>query len=176
MLLSISRLAPHKNHAAVIRAAALLPSGPRVRIIGRGSEAGALRALAGRLGVELRLDETWLSDSQIVDAYRAASVVVCPSRFEGIGVTPLEGIAMGIPTVVSDIPAHREFVGGNATLVPLDDDAAMARALDAALDADAGTPDPAHPISALTIEACAARLVARFESLLRKDSAEEQPS
>ncbi|MGH7594066.1 MAG: glycosyltransferase, partial [Gemmatimonadales bacterium] len=75
-LLSISRLTPPKNHAAILRAVALLPHKVPLHIIGRGPEAATLRRIARRLGVDLLLDDTWQSDQQIVDAYRAASAVV----------------------------------------------------------------------------------------------------
>jgi glycosyltransferase involved in cell wall biosynthesis len=168
VVLSISRLERHKNQAAVIRAVASLSAQPLVRIVGKGPEAAHLQSLATQLGIDLQLDEGWLTDEQIVEAYRTASVLVCPSRFEGLGVTPLQGVAIGMPTVASDIPTHREFVVGQAALVPLDDDAAMAAAIDAALRSE-GTvqPGPAHPVPELTIEACAARFLPRLEELLR---------
>jgi glycosyltransferase involved in cell wall biosynthesis len=170
VVLSISRLAPHKNHAALVRAAALLPMPAHIRIIGIGSEAAALRSLASGLGVDLQLEERWLADDEVVSAYLGANVVVCPSRFEGIGVTPLEAIAMGIPTVASDIPPHREFVGRRGTLVPLDDDPALAHAISAALARrDNEVPEPPE---AMTIPACAARLQAAFEGVLRAQPGE----
>jgi glycosyltransferase involved in cell wall biosynthesis len=168
VVLAVSRLVPYKNHAAVIRAAALVSSGPRVNIIGAGPEAVNLRRLAGGLGVELTLEERWQTEQQIVDAYHDASVVVSASRFEGLGVTPLEGIAIGVPTVASDIPPHREFTAGRARLVPVDNDIALASAIDNALRFDAAAPGDAPPLPALTIEACAGRLLPRFEELLRR--------
>jgi len=168
VLFAISRLVAYKNHAAVIRAAALVSSGPSVHIIGAGPEGANLRALAARLGVEFTLEERWQTEQQVVDAYRAASVVVSASRFEGLGVTPLEGIALGVPTVASDIPPHREFAAGRARLVPLDNDIALASAIDNALRFDAPAPGDAPPLPELTIEACAARLLPRFEDLLRR--------
>lgn len=167
-VLSISRLVPYKNHAAVIRAAALLAPKPRVRIIGRGPEAGALRSLAASLGVKLQLDEGWQSEQEMIEAYLAASVVVCPSRFEGIGLTPLEGAAMGIPTIASDIPTHREFGAGHVELIPLDDDPLMASAIDRALQSNPVlAPEPRHPMPELTIEACAGRFLPRLLRLLQ---------
>ena len=168
VVLSISRLVPYKNHAAVIRAVALLASKPRVRIVGKGPEGPALRALAAELGVDLQLDEGWQSDEAMVEAYRSASAVICPSRFEGIGLTPLEGAAVGVPTIASDIPTHRQFAAGYATLIPLDDDQVMAGAIERALQSDlVPATEPTHPIPELTIEACAARFLPRLEALLR---------
>jgi glycosyltransferase involved in cell wall biosynthesis len=168
VVLAISRLVPYKNHAAVIRAAALVSSGPKVNIIGAGPEAENLRRLAADLRVELTLEERWQSDQQIVEAYREASVVVSASRFEGLGVTPLEAIAVGIPTIASDIPSHREFTTGLARLVPVDDDIALASAIDNALRFDIAAAGDALRLPELTIEACAARLLPRFEELLRR--------
>jgi glycosyltransferase involved in cell wall biosynthesis len=167
-LLSVSRLVAYKNHAAVLRAAALMTPRPRVHVIGRGPEAVPLQKLAETLDVALRLDDGGAADEDVDAAYRAASVVVCPSRFEGFGLTPMEGVAQGIPVVASDIPSHREFVGQRARLVPLDDDPAMAAAIGAALgDADrAGPGEPVLPD--VTIEACAARFLPRLEGLLRR--------
>jgi len=175
VVLSISRLSPHKNHGALIRATALLPVRPRVRIIGSGSEGAALKALAAECGVNLQLDERWLTDDEIVSAYLGASVVVCPSRFEGIGVTPLEGTAMGIPVVASDIPPHREFAAELATLVPLDDDTAMADAISAALGRPESLPAP-RLLHEMTIESCAARMARAFEDLLRQGSRSGRPA
>ena len=64
--------------------------------------------------------ETTADDATVTRAYREAAVAVCPSRFEGFGVTPMEALGCGIPVVASDIPPHREFVGKAARLVPLD--------------------------------------------------------
>ena len=53
---------------------------------------------------------------------KRASVLVSPSLFEGHPNVVLEAAACGCPLVVSDIPAHREFLDGeNAVLVDTGD-------------------------------------------------------
>jgi len=166
-VLSISRLVPHKNHATVLRAAARLDPKPRVRIIGQGPEAAALLALAERLGLVLELRTTWASDEEIVDAYRQADVVVSASGFEGFGLTPMEGLAMGLPVIASDIPPHREFLGDAVRYFSPDDDANLARELQGALAQPPSRPAVLPSVLApLTIEACAARLGPELEKLL----------
>lgn len=162
-LLTVSRLKAHKNHAATVRAAARLGRSVQVRLIGRGPEHELLERLAGSLGVRCRID-TRMDDAGVARAYQSARVVVCPSRFEGFGLTPLEAIASGTPVVVSDIPPHREFVAPAARFFPLDDDDALVRAIAAALDDAAPN---AAVLWELTIPAAADRFMSFLDPLLR---------
>src|SRR5881628_2161382 len=95
-LLTVSRLTRQKNHAAVIRAAARFTPSLPVRVIGAGAERDGLERLARELDVPCII-ESDLTDAEMVSAYRTAAVVVCPSRFEGFGLTPMEAIACGTP-------------------------------------------------------------------------------
>lgn len=161
-LVTVSRLEPHKNQAATLRAAARLGRGIQVRLIGRGPDSASLERLASSWSVRCRIDQD-ASDADVVDAYRRARVAVCPSRFEGFGLTPIEGVASGVPVVASDIPPHREYVGRAARLVSPEDSAAIAGKIVEALDAS-----PADPslIADLTIPAAAARFFASLQPLL----------
>jgi glycosyltransferase involved in cell wall biosynthesis len=162
-LLTVSRLRAHKNHAATVRAAARLGPKVQVRLIGRGPEYESLERLARSLGVRCRID-TQADDAEVTDAYHRARVVVCPSRFEGFGLTPVEGIASGTPVVASDIPPHREFVATAARFFPQDDDEALVASVAAALD----DPAPDAPVvQELTIPAAADRFLALLRPLLR---------
>jgi glycosyltransferase involved in cell wall biosynthesis len=163
VLLTVSRLQAHKNQAAVVRAAAALGRPVQVRLIGRGPDRAALESLAAGLGVRCRV-ETDADDAAVTGAYREASVAVCPSRFEGFGLTPVEAVASGVPVVASDIPPHREFVGRAATLVPLDDIPALSAAITAAL---AGPPADPALMRDLTVEAAASRFESSLRGLLR---------
>jgi glycosyltransferase involved in cell wall biosynthesis len=62
---------------------------------------------------------------------KAASALVSVSRYEGHPNVVLETIAAGCPLIVSDIPEHREFLNeASALLVPPEDPAALAQAID----------------------------------------------
>jgi glycosyltransferase involved in cell wall biosynthesis len=165
LVLSVSRLVPHKDHAVVIRAAARCTPAPAVRIVGEGPEASALRALAANVGVSLDLTGAWVPYDEVVDAYRSADVVVAPSRFEGLGLSAIEALACGTPAIASDIPPHREFLGDQVPYFPPGDADALAVALTAQLGApksSARVPLGASPFPELTIEACARRLFPRL--------------
>jgi glycosyltransferase involved in cell wall biosynthesis len=162
-LLCVSRLQPHKNQAAVLRAAARLRRETRVRLIGRGPDSQALANAAAGLGVHCDI-ETDASDATVTEAYHTAAVVVCPSRFEGFGLTPIEGVACGAPVAASDIPPHREFVGTAARFFALEDDASLVSAIETALDS--GPADP-EAVRALTIPAAGERFLSSLAPYLR---------
>ncbi len=161
-LLSVSRLTAQKNHAAVVRAAARFEPKLAVRIVGSGPERDVLLALARALDVPCTI-ESGLSEEDMVAAYRAADVVVCPSRFEGFGLTPLEATACAAPVVVSDIPSHREFLGTAPYFFTLDDDASLVRAIAAARSS---APLAPAVLDGLTIEAAADRFFAALAPYL----------
>jgi glycosyltransferase involved in cell wall biosynthesis len=162
-LLCVSRLQPHKNQAALLRAAARFGGEVRVRLIGRGPESQTLANAAAALGVRCDI-ETDAADAAITEAYHTAGVVVCPSRFEGFGLTPIEGVACGAPVVASDIPPHREFVGTAAKFFELENDDSLVGAIEAALHA--GPADP-RAVRALTIPVAGERFLSALLPYLR---------
>ena len=161
-LVTVSRLRPHKNQAAVLHAAAVLRHTVKVRIIGQGPEQAALERLADRLGVNCSV-ETGVDDAGVTRAYHEAAVAVCPSRFEGFGVTPMEALGCGTPVVASDIPPHREFVGHAADLVSPDSIEGMAAAIAERLQGPRADPEQ---VRELTIPAAAQRFMVGLRSLL----------
>jgi len=162
-LLTVSRLQGYKNQAATVLAAARLGRGLQVRLIGRGPERDSLQRLADSSGVRCRID-TEADDRAVAEAYLQARVAVCPSRFEGFGLTPIEAIASGTPTVASAIPPHQEFVGSAARLFRLDDLEELTEAVRGALNDS--PPDPGS-MRALTIPAAADRFLDLFRPLLK---------
>jgi glycosyltransferase involved in cell wall biosynthesis len=100
----------------------------------------------------------------MVTAYRTAEVVVCPSTFEGFGLTPIEAIATATPVVASDIPPHREFLGASPHFFTLGDDDGLVAAIGAAR---AGPPPAPDVLSGVTIDAAAERFSAGLMPYLR---------
>jgi glycosyltransferase involved in cell wall biosynthesis len=74
------------------------------------------RALAQRLGIDDRV--RFLGSVDDVPALFAASdVFVMPSLYEGFPIAPLEALASGLPTVLTDVPGLRDFRGLGAGVV-----------------------------------------------------------
>src|SRR5204863_151085 len=49
-----------------------------------------------------------LSEKDMHALLHGAGAVLFPSLYEGFGLPPVEAAACGVPTIVSDIPSHRE--------------------------------------------------------------------
>jgi len=104
---------PYKNVAALARAMPLL-DGHRLHLMSRVSdrERASLSALAPAGSLVFH---DGASDEEYRDVLLGATAVVTASRAEGFGIPLVEGMALGTPAVVSDIPIFRE-IGGDAAL------------------------------------------------------------
>ena len=71
----------------------------------------------------------YVPDAVVVEWYKKAFVVVCPSLDEGFGFPPLEAMAVGAPVIVSDAPALIEISGGGAMIVKRNDPSGLASVL-----------------------------------------------
>jgi glycosyltransferase involved in cell wall biosynthesis len=70
-----------------------------------------------------------VEDTALHALYAAALALVVPSRLEGYGLGPLEALAHGTPSVVSDLAVLRETLGDAALRAAPGDPAAFAAAL-----------------------------------------------
>jgi glycosyltransferase involved in cell wall biosynthesis len=61
----------------------------------------------------------YVSQSELIALYQGASALIYPSTMEGFGIPPLEAMACGIPTILSDIPLFRDMYGAGALYVKL---------------------------------------------------------
>jgi glycosyltransferase involved in cell wall biosynthesis len=132
LVVCVGRLSEQKGQDLAIRALALL-SDPtvRLRLVGGESAHGErerLGALAASLGVADRVE--WRGEvDDAAPELRAADVVVAPSRWEGMSLVFLEAMACGAAMVVADV-AGSEAVDHAGIVVPRDDPAALAEAID----------------------------------------------
>jgi glycosyltransferase involved in cell wall biosynthesis len=93
----------------------------RCRMIGEGADRPRFEALASELGIAQRVRfEARKSRNEIADAFRACSIFVLPSRFEGLGCVYLEAMSCGKPVIgcrgqgIDEIIEH----GKNGWLIP----------------------------------------------------------
>lgn len=144
MLLFVGRIQPLKQLPLAIRTLAALrrsdatlvvvggPSGPE-----GNAELARVHDLVDRLGLSGRVRFVAPQPHHLLSSwYRAADVVVVPSRSESFGLVALEAAACGTPVVAAAVGGLTTIVGDGESglLVEGDDPAVWATAVDSILD------------------------------------------
>ena len=117
---------PRKNHALLLDVWR--------RLVARLGDAAPHLVLAGTPGWKARdilrpIEESpllrgrvhhvsGLSSPSLVRLMRGSAAVLCPSLAEGFGLPVLEANALGVPTIASDIAAHRQIASDATILLP----------------------------------------------------------
>jgi glycosyltransferase involved in cell wall biosynthesis len=134
-LLFVGTFEPRKNLPGLLDAyhslCATLTDAPPLVIAGRR---GWLYESIFQKVADLRLAERvkWLEDLPHADlpvVYNGAAALVAPSFYEGFGLTALEAMACGVPTVVSDRGSLPEVVGVSGLLIDPDRPDSLVEAL-----------------------------------------------
>jgi glycosyltransferase involved in cell wall biosynthesis len=176
VLLVAANLVRRKGVDVLLAAVAALA--PRSRstlwVAGDGPERAELESAAARLGIAERVRFLGRR-SDVPDLLEACDVFVLPARQEGLGVAALEAMARGRPVVASAVGGLAEIVIPERTglLVPPDDAAALAAALDRLL-ADPGLARRLGAAGAARVAEhfLAEQMVSAYEALYREILAE----
>lgn len=135
-LLCVGVIAPHKGQDTLLAALALLPDADwTCAIVGSGDTfpefASRIAREAARFGGRVSLAGV-LTGEALAAAYRDSALLVAPSRVESAGMAIADARARGMPVVAAATGGIPDMVaGGGALLVPPDDPAALAEALEA---------------------------------------------
>jgi glycosyltransferase involved in cell wall biosynthesis len=109
---------PHKNLSRLLQGYARSGLRGDVRLVLTGPPDAATHQQSAAVGVADCVDYAGqLADTELAAYYRGAVALVCPSLYEGFGLSPLEAMACGTPVLTSDVTALPEVVGEAALLV-----------------------------------------------------------
>ncbi|MFG3048840.1 glycosyltransferase [Streptomyces sp. NPDC048202] len=171
LVVCVGRLCPQKGQDVLLAAwERVLRAVPEARLVlvGDGPDRETLARLAG---------PRVLFAGDVADAlpwYRAADLVVQPSRWEGMALAPLEALACARPVVLSDVDGARESLPpalAGRCLVPPEDPEALAAAVtgllsDAPLRADLGARGRRHVLTTHDVRLTAERIADLYRDLL----------
>jgi alpha-1,3-rhamnosyl/mannosyltransferase len=127
-LLFVGTLEPRKNLLLLLRVYCSLPVAVRARwpllLVGgwgwnAGDVADYLHTVARHRGV---LHLGYVEDADLPLLYSGARALVFPSLYEGFGLPPLEMLACGGAVLASTAAAVAETAGGQAHLIPAEDE------------------------------------------------------
>jgi glycosyltransferase involved in cell wall biosynthesis len=121
---------PVKGLAHLLTAVAQLPSGTELHVVGSARPGGPTEQLIGELGLtEAVRFHHGLTDHELADLIRSATVACVPSLFEGFSLPALEAMACGTPLVCTTAGAIPEVTGDAAVPCAPGDSPALAAAL-----------------------------------------------
>jgi glycosyltransferase involved in cell wall biosynthesis len=179
----VGRLCRQKGQDVLLRAwNDVLDAVPRARLVlvGDGPDRAGLRQLA-HPSVQFAGAVT-----DPVPWYRAADLVVLPSRWEGMALAPLEALGCGRPVVLTAVGGARESLPSALAarcLVPPDDPGALAGAVagllsDPPLRAALGEQGRRHVLSTHDVRHTAERIADLYRELLgtARETAPHVPS
>lgn len=135
LIVQIGRLAKSKRNALLLKALAGLSGDfkAKVALVGDGEEHAALAEYARSLGIDDRvIFAGYRRDAVAIMA--AADVLAITSNKEGLPIVVLEAMAVGCPIIATTVGSIPEVLSPeSAWVVPVDDEAALLRALHEAL-------------------------------------------
>ncbi|MDS4016638.1 MAG: glycosyltransferase [Candidatus Accumulibacter sp.] len=176
VLACVANLFLYKGHADLLAALASLGAGFAARttllLVGRDAGArAALEAQAARLGLSASV--RFLGErGDVPDLLAASDIGVLASHEEGFSNAVLEGMAAGLPVVVSDVGGNAEAVtdGECGHVVPARAPAALAQALadligDAGRRQTMGAAARRRVAASFSLDACVAAYESLYEEL-----------
>jgi glycosyltransferase involved in cell wall biosynthesis len=140
-VLTVARIDEQKRQLDLIAAFARARRHPwKLAIVG-GADYSSEYARAVAQAARATADVVLLghqTGAALAELYTHAGVFVLPSSHEGQPIAVLEAMSYGCPTILSDIPPHREIGASNSEFVQVGDIAALAERLDATFRAGTG--------------------------------------
>jgi GT2 family glycosyltransferase/glycosyltransferase involved in cell wall biosynthesis len=111
VMVSIGNCAPVKNHESILRAMATASTPSNVVYLHVGDDRGEAGGAERKLATSLGLGDRARFLGTVEDVWRvlhAAVLFVMPSHYEGLGMSAVEAVATGTPTLVTPVPGLRD--------------------------------------------------------------------
>lgn len=116
-IVAVGRLISSKNFNLLIEALPIVRKHFNAALLfcGAGSEKSKYQQLARTLGVDNAFYQLGFRED-VWNILKSSALLISPSSYEGHPNAVLEAMACNCPVVVSDIPAHREFLDERSAL------------------------------------------------------------
>ncbi|MBD3251260.1 glycosyltransferase [Candidatus Uhrbacteria bacterium] len=107
-LIIVGRLELQKGHETLLRALANVHPPWLLQVVGSGSQERTLKELAESLGIVSRIRFLGIRHD-IGSLLACADLFLFPSHWEGMGLALMEAMAVGVPSLASDLPSIAEY-------------------------------------------------------------------
>lgn len=125
IIIQVARFFEPKDHATLIKSLSFLPENYKLLLVGDGVLKPNLEALVSQLELQNRVRFLGVR-TDVLSLLKTADVIVLSSKYEGLSLSCIEGMASGKPFVASEVPGLMEVVKEAGVLFPLGDEKALA--------------------------------------------------
>jgi len=115
ILIQIAGFREQKDQSTLIEALLYLPIDVKILLVGDGVLRKECEALVEQLQLEKRVLFLGLR-MDVPQLLKTADIIVLSSKYEGLSLSSIEGMASGKPFVASDVPGLSDIVGGAGVL------------------------------------------------------------
>lgn len=141
-VLALGQIEPRKNFPGLVRGFDTFAAAhPDVHLVVAGPDGVDRPAFEDAVAAAKHGDRVrWIKyvpNNARGDLLAGAAAFAYPSRYEGFGFPPLEAMRAGVPVVATKTGSLPEVLGDAAVLTPVEDDDALAAALDRVVSDDA---------------------------------------
>jgi len=132
-VIQVSSFHEPKDQQTLIRAINLLPENIKLLLVGDGINKNLCEVLVASLKLEKRVLFLGLR-MDVSKLLKNVDIVVLSSKYEGLSLSSIEGMASGKPFIASDVPGLHEVVKDAGVLFPVGDEKALSLEIIALLE------------------------------------------
>ena len=125
IILQVSSFHFPKDQPTLIRALQYLPESIKLLLVGEGLQKEECVALVNELDLAHRVLFLGIR-MDVPQLLKTADIIVLSSKYEGLSLSSIEGMAAGRPFIASDVPGLSNIVGGAGILFPYADEKQLA--------------------------------------------------
>lgn len=125
IVIQVSSFQEPKDQATLIKAITILPFEVKLILVGEGVEKEKCQQLVQQLNLSERVFFLGVR-MDVPQLLKTADIVVLSSKYEGLSLSSIEGMASGKPFIASDVPGLSEVVSGAGLLFECGNEKALA--------------------------------------------------
>jgi glycosyltransferase involved in cell wall biosynthesis len=126
IVLQVSRFYDQKDQKTLVRALKYLPNSIKLLLVGEGKNKLDVQLIANKLSLNKRVK--FLGErNDVPSLLKTADIIVLSSKFEGLSLSSIEGMAAGKPFISSNVPGLMDIVKDAGILFPLGDEKILAK-------------------------------------------------
>lgn len=115
LIIQVSSFREPKDHETLLKAMLLLPNNIKLILAGDGPLRVKIESLSKKLELETRVLFLGLR-MDVPNLLKSCDIIVLSSKYEGLSLSSLEGMASGKPFLASNVPGLKDIVNGAGLL------------------------------------------------------------